>query len=603
MDAKSLNEALIKQHPKPGQASQQQSKEELLTQLFTLQTGGVDTTTVLDNLRSDQLDPLHFALISFLDIQVTERVNEAQLPEEVAGKLRGVVAAVMRVAISDGVLAMTKSPIISITEALLTLTYGWTDLRGKALESTEQKLNDAIQSLIVATGAMEGGSAMIDARNNILDLLEADIVRFVSNERDRIKKLEQRLADSVSGLLTAERSRQQTVSMLNDRMVDKLLPTSIVTFLQGVWFDSLQLIATRQGTDSDEWYRAVQLTETLISTVQQETENEPAAEASNTPNIDAMLEQVALDVEIEKVGAGQEPALPDPEPAKTASATNQKLYRIIEHLPQELRSCLVAIEHDQNAIANALAAIEDTHIQVMKGDRLEVATFSLIGNDAVADNETRVSQSLLAPVKKLNPGDWFVFHQNDARHIKVTLRADDSQHLIFTNRNGSSALQTSFEEFAYLMSSGTVKSLPQPGELLKSVRRNLMACLKAKAKEDEIATARQERQAAESLAQSIESTQFVLMSVPKKSLESDEPIQLHPARLAAAIKANQRSSNLVYVDETNSLNDLTVDDVIKFALGTAIEVEDDMPVGMADFKAAVERMRSHTKLVRVDTDD
>ncbi|MBO6566624.1 MAG: hypothetical protein JJ956_17870, partial [Pseudomonadales bacterium] len=204
---------------------------------------------------------------------------------------------------------------------------------------------------------------------------------------------------------------------------------------------------------------------------------------------------------------------------------------------------------------------------------------------------------------KLNPGDWFVFHQNDARHIKVTLRADDSQHLIFTNRNGSSALQTSFEEFAYLMSSGTVKSLPQPGELLKSVRRNLMACLKAKAKEDEIATARQERQAAESLAQSIESTQFVLMSVPKKSLESDEPIQLHPARLAAAIKANQRSSNLVYVDETNSLNDLTVDDVIKFALGTAIEVEDDMPVGMADFKAAVERMRSHTKLVRVDTDD
>jgi len=264
MDAKSLNEALIKQYPKPGEAGQEQTKEELLAQLFTLQTGGVETTTIRDNLRSDHLGPFHFALISFLDTQVTERVNQAQLPGDVASRHRGVVSAVMRVAISDGVLAMTKSPIISITEALLALTYGWTDLRGKALESTEQKLNDAIQSLIVATGAMDGSSAMADARNNILDLLEGDIVRFVSNERDRIKKLEQRLADSVSGLLTAERSKQQAINMLNDRMRDKLLPASIMGFLQGAWFDSLQLIATRQGTDSDEWYRAVQLTETLI---------------------------------------------------------------------------------------------------------------------------------------------------------------------------------------------------------------------------------------------------------------------------------------------------------------------------------------------------
>lgn len=545
MDAKSLNEALIKQYPQPGDADQQQTKEELLAQLFTLQTGGVETTTILDNLRSDHIDPFHFALISFLDNQVTERVNQAQLPIKVASRLRGVVAAVMRVAISDGVLAMTKSPIIAITEALLALTYGWTDLRGKALESTEQKLNDAIQSLIVATGVMDGSSAMADARNNILDLLEGDTVRFVSNERDRIKKLEQRLADSVSGLLTAERSKQQAISMLNDRMKDKLLPPSIVAFLQGAWFDSLQLIAIRQGTDSDEWYRAVQLTETLISTLQQETAEEK--ETDEAPSMEAMLEHVALDVELEEVVAGEEPEPPEPEPViETARAANQQLYRIIENLPAELKSCLVSIEHDQEAIASALSSIEEAHVKIMKGERLEVAPFLLIASDsAESDTETRVSQSLLTPVTKLNPGDWFVFQEDngDARHIKVTLKSDDSRHLIFTNRNGSSALQTSFEEFAYLMSSGTVTALPLPGELLKNVRRNLMASLKAKAKEDEIATARKERQAAESLAQSIENTQFMLVSVPRKQLESGEAIQLDPDKIRTALEGNREGSN------------------------------------------------------------
>jgi len=323
--------------------------------------------------------------------------------------------------------------------------------------------------------------------------------------------------------------------------------------------------------------------------------------------MESMLEHVALDVEIEEVVAGEEPEPPEPEPSMaTARAANQQLYRIIENLPAELKSCLVSIEHDQEAVANALSTIEDAHVKIMKGERLEVAPFSLIDSDAAElDTETRVSQSMLTPVTKLNPGDWFVFQEDngDARHIKVTLKSDDSQHLIFTNRNGSSALQTSFEEFAYLMSSGTVTALPLPGELLKNVRRNLMASLKAKAKEDEIATARKERQAAESLAQSIENTQFMLVSVPKKQLESGEAIQLDAEKIKFALEANSEGNKLIYIDQTENLGDLSVDDVIKFATGTSLEVQDEMPVGMEDFKAAVQRMRRQTKLLRVDADD
>lgn len=44
-------------------------------------------------------------------------------------------------------------------------------------------------------------------------------------------------------------------------------------------------------------------------------------------------------------------------------------------------------------------------------------------------------------------------------HIKLVLKLADVEHLMFTNRNGMKALQKSYEEFAYLMSSGVVRHL------------------------------------------------------------------------------------------------------------------------------------------------
>lgn len=206
-----------------------------------------------------------------------------------------------------------------------------------------------------------------------------------------------------------------------------------------------------------------------------------------------MLEEVTLDVELE-VNLKDEPQN-DPPPGEesvltetVSTKTDPQLKRIIEQLPAELRSSLVSVKHDANAIATALGNIESVHANIMKGKFIEDCEFSLLplGSDTV-DADSHASQSLLAPVKKISVNNWFVFHEDNGntRHIKLTLKDDDNRYLIFTNRGGSSALQISFEEFAHLLSSEKVTQLPKPGDLLKNIRRNLMASLKLKAKEDQ----------------------------------------------------------------------------------------------------------------------
>ena len=298
MDTKSLREALLKQYPPTEVILDPLNKQEILEALYTLQAEGVPGQLVSECMQLESIDEFDFAIISFLDAELTSSINSVRLPEDVTAKLRGACAAVMRIGIADGLIGMTKSPIIPIVEALLALTFGWTDLKGKGLDSTVQKLDHALQSLLVATGSLSEVKGMTEARNNLLQLLESDIVHFVSNERDRVKKLEQRLSDAASGKLTAERSKKIAARMLNERMEANALPRAIVQFLHGVWFDSIQLIATRQGTDSDEWFQAVQLTETLISILQGGAK-EPVSSPTDSPSEDiAEIPDLGLELEV-----------------------------------------------------------------------------------------------------------------------------------------------------------------------------------------------------------------------------------------------------------------------------------------------------------------
>jgi len=368
------------------------------------------------------------------------------------------------------------------------------------------------------------------------------------------------------------------------------LPEEVVTFLKGVWFDSLQLIATRDGTNSDRWQQVSQLTETLIMTVQ-------PPEPSNSP-FDAALKAVATDIEMESEDSGK------PNPAMVA---DQQLYRIIEQLPDELRAFLVAIEHDEDATDKALITIEAIHIGILKGETPEVVEFEPLEDEwGDPSTPTRVSEALMTTVARLSTGNWFTLTQDDgtAKQIKLTLKADESELLVFTNRNGASVLQVSFEDFAYLLSTDRAKPITAPGELLKQLKFKLMATLKQKAKEDKAAQQQVKRLAAEKRKVAMEKTQFVLVAVDKEKLACGA----RPEDLidADSILSAQQDKGVVFVDKSGlDLGDVGSEELAKLIRGDGSdEVCDQLPKDMSQFKASVEKIRKTPQLeLQEEADD
>lgn len=138
MDTQLLNEALIRQFPSPPSDVELLDQQNILSLLFELQCNGINGDSVLTALANKNLSQHDHAILAFLDTYLLTTITSAQLPATISNKLKGVVVAAMRIALSDGMLAMTKGPVIPIADSLLALTFGWSDLRGKSPGTLEK---------------------------------------------------------------------------------------------------------------------------------------------------------------------------------------------------------------------------------------------------------------------------------------------------------------------------------------------------------------------------------------------------------------------------------------------------------------------------------
>jgi hypothetical protein len=215
--------------------------------------------------------------------------------------------------------------------------------------------------------------------------------------------------------------------MINHATRNHLVTQTLIDFLYGPWFDSVQLIALNSGFESEDWQRAKKITETLVHTYQP-TDNE--------------------DEDVAKI--------------------TQHLYRVIEHLPGEIKSLLVALAHNTALAESALQVIELDHVSIVSGQALTYTEFEPLESDDAVLINSKVGKILLRKVEFLEVGQWFTFTEGERDNkgavcIKLVLKLDDVRQLLFTNRNGMKVLQKSYEEFAYYLSSHTVKILHREG--------------------------------------------------------------------------------------------------------------------------------------------
>ena len=299
----------------------------------------------------------------------------------------------------------SANTILQILDQLLDATIGWSDDQGRAGENLMNKVQEVVEQL----GESDLGAVY------------EDLKAFVEKDQGRTHKLEERLAASEAGKLRSKRGRAVAAEMLNKAMKGNQLTANMVNFLKGPWFGSVQLLAITQGIDSDEFIRASKLTETIIWTYQPiDAENQIQAEADK-----------------------------------------QKLYRIIEHLPSEIRDLSLALEHNTDDLEAALEDIEQDHILMVSGQELEYVEFDLIEVEGETISQgASVSRILMRKVAGLEEGQWFTYSEGEKHiRIKLVLKLQDVKQMLFTNRNGMKALEKTYDEMAYLMSSSVLKPL------------------------------------------------------------------------------------------------------------------------------------------------
>ena len=62
--------------------------------------------------------------------------------------------------------------------------------------------------------------------------------------------------------------------MINQLLVDHLVPGSVARFIKSDWYDSGVLIVSREGEQSDEWQAFINTTQLLVDAVQPVADNE-----------------------------------------------------------------------------------------------------------------------------------------------------------------------------------------------------------------------------------------------------------------------------------------------------------------------------------------
>ncbi len=352
-----------------------------------------------------RLNNLTTAVLASVDDCMTLIFKITQMAPHIDNQFRRVIPAIAAALLKEPELASARSSeLFETLDALNRGMVGWTEGLGAGSNKLQSVFDEAIEN--IATSGLTN-----------LSEVHQDVRAFMEKEAGRIKRLEERLTATETGVVRTKQAKVLAANLINKKIKRKVVTQSLSTFLKGPWYDSLQLLVNEKGIDSEQWQRASALTETLIWTYQ--------------PIDDSDEEK-----------AGQE---------------TQKLYRIIEHLPGEVRELLVALEHNTDAAESALETLETDHVSIVSGATLEYQPFEPIPSE-VTETRSTVSQVLLRKVRELKTGQWFSHEDAESiQLIKLVLKLDDVNQLLFTNRNGMKVMQKSFDEFAYDLSSHTVK--------------------------------------------------------------------------------------------------------------------------------------------------
>jgi hypothetical protein len=326
------------------------------------------------------------------------------LEQPLASQLRPLQSLAAALAVTDPAFLIPGAhPIHRLLDTLQACAIGWQSRLGRAGVATQQQITKTIDSAL----------AWFDNTGTDLEAIYGELAAVTERDQARAGRMTQRTVETEQGRIKTADARRQAARMINTALEKFQATEAIGEFLKGPWYASAQLVALKYGDDSEVWEKMSATTDTLLDSLQ--TVEEPAENR------------------------------------------RQYIFEVVTQLPKDIRRWLLSLQHDNEAVEDAMGLIEFTHLQVLRNQALELKEIAAIdmGSEDAAEGD---HFDALDPVEV---GQWWRVDLGDGEplRLQLALKLEREQQLLFTNQAGIKALQQSYRDFADLVARGKVTEL------------------------------------------------------------------------------------------------------------------------------------------------
>ncbi|MBC8995041.1 DUF1631 domain-containing protein [Pseudomonas sp. N40(2020)] len=371
-------------------------------------------------------------------------LDDRNVPDSLKALIARLQIPMLKVAVLDkSFFSRSSHPARRLLNEIAEAAMGWGDCDGETRDSLYLRIEQVVQRLL---------TDFVDDPAIFSELL-ADFLAFTSDERRRSELLEQRLRDAEEGRAKTELARRRVEQALNQALLGKVLPPSVVTFVQNAWSKVLLLTGLKHGEQSAEWQADVQTLEQLIWSVQRHDDTE----------------------------------------------SGMRLLALVPGLLKSLRDGLSRSAFDPFATSEFFSELEALHVRVLEPSTVaDEAAPALIevsqqirlqtadeGVMALASARSSRDDAGLQQVDQLRVGSWVVFQEEDEHTLRCKLAAiiDVTDKYVFVDRTGMKVLERSRIGLALEFQRGAVRALDDTllfDRALESVLGNLRRLNRAK---------------------------------------------------------------------------------------------------------------------------
>ncbi|PMY46499.1 MULTISPECIES: DUF1631 domain-containing protein [Pseudomonas] len=353
---------------------------------------------------------------------------DRNLPESLKTLIGRLQIPMLKVAVLDkSFFSRSSHPARRLLNEIAAAAMGWGSCDDYQRDSLYLRIEQVVQRLL---------SDFVDDPAIFSELL-AEFLAFTSDERRRSELLEQRTRDAEEGRAKAELARRRVEQALNEGLLGKVLPLTVVEFVQQAWSKVLLLTCLKHGEHSSEWRQGLQTMEQLIWSVQRHTDP------------DAAMQLLALVPDLLKaLRDGLNSAAFDPFATSEFFSQLEALHlQLFEHIGQSVEPQQPGVADEQPAM---VAVEEEITLPCAEEGPLEAAPLALAPNDPG-----------LLRVEQLRLGAWVEFLEDEDNSVRCKLAAivQPGDKYIFVNRTGMKVLERTRVGLALEFQRGAVREL------------------------------------------------------------------------------------------------------------------------------------------------